>query len=83
MAGSRGPSGASLQRFLNDSSTVDWNDFLTPRCYHKILDLNVAAHTADIIVKFDPGAGCPFSSPRGRDHRHDARRHAPRFDHRQ
>jgi hypothetical protein len=51
--------------FRYDSSKVDWKDFLTEGCYYKILDVNEAAHTADIIVKFDPGARCLF-------HRHVA-----------
>jgi hypothetical protein len=65
MAGSLGPSRAIWQRLRYDSSKVDWKDFLTAGCYYKILDVNVAAHAADIIVKFDPGAGRLF-------HRHVA-----------
>jgi hypothetical protein len=51
--------------FQYDTSKVDWKDFLTDGCYYKILDVNVATHTADILVKFDPGARCLF-------HRHVA-----------
>ncbi|MGH7841186.1 MAG: cupin domain-containing protein [Candidatus Binataceae bacterium] len=51
--------------FRFDTSKVPWRDFLTDGCYYQILDVNVAAHTADMIVKFDPGARCLF-------HRHVA-----------
>lgn len=47
------------------TADIEWKDFLTEGCYYKILDVNPAAHTADIIVKFDPGARCLF-------HRHVA-----------
>ena len=52
-------------RFRFDTGNIQWRDFLTEGCFYQILDVNVAAHTADIIVKFDPGARCLF-------HRHVA-----------
>jgi hypothetical protein len=56
---------AISNRFRFDTGNFRWKDFLTEGCYYQILDVNVAAHTADIIVKFDPGARCLF-------HRHVA-----------
>ncbi|HLW70269.1 MAG TPA: hypothetical protein VKS22_06580 [Candidatus Binataceae bacterium] len=56
---------ATPNRFRFDTGNIQWKDFLTEGCYYQILDVNVAAHTADIIVKFDPGARCLF-------HRHVA-----------
>ena len=54
-----------LQNFRFDTKTVDWKDFITTGCYYKLLDVNVAARTADMIVKFEPGARCMY-------HRHVA-----------
>ncbi|MGE0683181.1 MAG: hypothetical protein AB7P69_20060 [Candidatus Binatia bacterium] len=55
----------ALKHFRFDTSEVDWKDFITAGCYYKLLDVNVAARTADMIVKFDPGARCMY-------HRHVA-----------
>ncbi len=55
----------SASDFRFDTRTVDWKDFITAGCYYKLLDVNVAARTADMIVKFDPGARCMY-------HRHVA-----------
>ena len=51
--------------FRFDTSKIEWKDFLTEGCYYRILDVNVEAHTADMLVKFEPGARCLF-------HRHVA-----------
>jgi hypothetical protein len=51
--------------FRFDTTNIPWKDFLTEGCYYRILDVNVEAHTADMLVKFDPGARCLF-------HRHVA-----------
>jgi hypothetical protein len=51
--------------FRFDTTNIPWKDFLTDGCYYRILDVNVEAHTADMLVKFDPGARCLF-------HRHVA-----------
>ena len=56
---------SSLRNFRFDTKEVDWKDFITAGCYYKLLDVNVAARTADMIVKFDPGARCMY-------HRHVA-----------
>ena len=54
-----------LRNFRFDTKEVDWKDFITTGCYYKLLDVNVAARTADMIVKFEPGARCMY-------HRHVA-----------
>jgi hypothetical protein len=54
-----------LKNFRFDTKDVDWKDFITAGCYYKLLDVNVGARTADMIVKFDPGARCMY-------HRHVA-----------
>lgn len=53
------------RNFCFDTKEVDWKDFITTGCYYKLLDVNVGARTADMIVKFEPGARCMF-------HRHVA-----------
>jgi hypothetical protein len=53
------------QSFRFDTKNIPWKDFLTEGCYYRILDVNVESHTADMLVKFDPGARCLF-------HRHVA-----------
>jgi hypothetical protein len=55
----------SLKNFRFDTQEVDWKDFVTTGCYYKLLDVNVAARTADMLVKFEPGARCLY-------HRHVA-----------
>ena len=54
-----------LRNFRFYTKEVDWKDFITAGCYYKLLDVNVGARTADMIVKFDPGARCMY-------HRHVA-----------
>jgi ChrR-like protein with cupin domain len=56
---------ASPSDFRFDSSKIEWKDFLTEGCYYRILDVNVEAHSADMLVKFDPGSLCLY-------HRHVA-----------
>ena len=55
----------SLKNFRFDTREVDWKDFITTGCHYKLLDVNVAARTADMLVKFEPGARCLY-------HRHVA-----------
>ena len=43
----------ALRNFRFDTKDVDWKDFITAGCYYKLLDVNVGARTADMIVKFD------------------------------
>ncbi len=59
------PNQSQLRNFRFDTKEVDWKDFITPGCYYKLLDVNVTARTADMIVKFEPGARCMY-------HRHVA-----------
>lgn len=49
---------AAERMFRFDSSAVEWKKFLTEGCYYRILDVNVPARTADMLVKFEPGARC-------------------------
>ena len=51
--------------FRFDTRNIKWKDFVTKGCYYRILDVNVAAHTVDMLVKFDPGCQCLY-------HRHVA-----------
>ena len=53
-------------KFAFDTSHIEWKPFITEGCYYKILDVNVPARTADMIVKFVPNARCL-------NHRHVAR----------
>lgn len=54
-----------LRNFRFDTKEMDWKDFITAGCYYKLLDVNVAARTADMLVKFEAGARCLY-------HRHVA-----------
>lgn len=54
-----------LRNFRFDTKDVDWKDFITTGCYYKLLDVNVATRTADMLVKFEAGARCMY-------HRHVA-----------
>ena len=56
---------SSLRNFRFDTNEVDWKDFITSGCYYKLLDVNVVTRTADMLVKFEPGARCLY-------HRHVA-----------
>ncbi len=52
--------------FRFDTTNVQWKKFVTEGCYYRIPDVNVPAPTADMLVKFEPGARCL-------NHRHVAR----------
>jgi hypothetical protein len=53
-------------KFRFDTTNIEWKNFVTDGCYYRILDVNVPARTADMLVKFEPGARCLH-------HRHTAR----------
>ena len=56
---------ANPPAFRFDTKHIEWKDFLTEGCYYRILDVNIPAHSADMLVKFEPGSRCLF-------HRHVA-----------
>jgi|GEM_PF-972037 hypothetical protein len=56
---------ATQGAFQFDASTVDWGDFFTPGTFYRILNVDVEAGTADMIVKFEPNSQCMY-------HRHAA-----------
>jgi quercetin dioxygenase-like cupin family protein len=51
--------------FRFDTSALDWKAFVTEGCFYRILDVNVPAQTAEMLVKFTPGGRCLY-------HRHVA-----------
>jgi quercetin dioxygenase-like cupin family protein len=51
--------------FRFDASTVEWGDFFTAGTFYRILNVDLAARTADMIVKFEPNSQCMY-------HRHAA-----------
>ena len=51
--------------FLYDTSAVDWRDFITEGCYYRLLNVDMAAKQADMLVKFEPNSQCMY-------HRHAA-----------
>ncbi|MGE3772369.1 MAG: hypothetical protein AB7I32_05550 [Gammaproteobacteria bacterium] len=53
-------------RFLYDAGTVEWHKFFTPGTYYRILNVDLAARSADMLVKFEPRSQCMY-------HRHAAR----------
>jgi hypothetical protein len=52
--------------FRFDTSDVDWRDFITDGCYYRLLDVDLDARQADMLVKFDRNSECLY-------HRHAAR----------
>lgn len=57
--------GKSPEGFRFDTSNVDWKPFVTDGCFYRILDVNVPARTAEMLVKFEPNGRCLW-------HRHSA-----------
>ena len=51
--------------FRYDTSALDWKPFVTEGCFYRILDVNVPARSAEMLVKFTPGGRCLY-------HRHVA-----------
>jgi len=51
--------------FQYDTSAIDWRDFITDGCYYELLNVDLDAGQADMIVKFDPNSQCMY-------HRHTA-----------
>ena len=58
-------SGNTNDGFRFDASTVDWGDFFTAGTFYRILNVDLQARTADMIVKFEPNSQCMY-------HRHAA-----------
>jgi quercetin dioxygenase-like cupin family protein len=48
--------GTGIFRF--DTSGTDWKPFVTEGCFYRILDVNVPARSAEMLVKFTPGGRC-------------------------
>ena len=57
--------GKDVGGFRFDTSAVDWKPFVTDGCFYRILDVDVPARTAEMLVKFTPGGRCLY-------HRHVA-----------
>ncbi|MEQ8496850.1 MAG: hypothetical protein RLW42_21750, partial [Gammaproteobacteria bacterium] len=38
----------------------EWADFFTPGTYYRILNVDLAARTADMLVKFSPNSQCMY-----------------------
>lgn len=51
-------SAAISAKFRFDTNEIEWKPFVTEGCYYRLLDVNVPARTADMIVKFEPNARC-------------------------
>ena len=56
---------SSINNFRFDTRDVDWKKFITNGCCYKLLAVDEAKQTADMIVKFEAGARCIY-------HRHVA-----------
>ena len=52
-------------RFQFDTRDVEWRDFITDGCFYKLLNVDLAARQADMLVKFEPNSECLY-------HRHAA-----------
>ena len=53
------------EKFRFDTSNVEWRDFITDGCYYKLLNVDLEARQADMLVKFDGNSECLY-------HRHAA-----------
>ena len=51
--------------FTYDASQIEWSKFFTPGTWYRLLHVDVAARTADMLVKFEPQSECMY-------HRHAA-----------
>lgn len=51
--------------FTYDTSQIAWGKFFTPGTWYRLLHVDVAARTADMLVKFEPQSECMY-------HRHAA-----------
>ncbi len=56
---------SDIESFRFDTSNTDWKPFVTDGCFYRILDVNVPARTAEMLVKFEPHGRCLY-------HRHAA-----------
>ncbi len=56
---------SDTESFRFDTSNTDWKPFVTDGCFYRILDVNVPARTAEMLVKFEPHGRCLY-------HRHAA-----------
>lgn len=59
------PASNKKQKFLHDTSAIDWRDFITAGCYYKLLNVDLKNGQADMIVKFEANSECLY-------HRHAA-----------
>jgi hypothetical protein len=53
------------KHFRFDTRDVEWRDFITDGCYYKLLNVDLVARQADMLVKFEPNSECLY-------HRHAA-----------
>lgn len=50
----------NVPAFRYDTAHVRWADFFTPGTYYRILNVDLAARTADMLVKFSPRSQCMY-----------------------
>ncbi len=48
--------------FSYDASKIEWSKFFTPGTWYRLLHVDVAARTADMLVKFEPQSECMYHS---------------------
>jgi len=53
-------------RYRYDAGAVQWHKFFTPGTWYRILNVDLPARSADMLVKFEPRSQCMY-------HRHAAR----------
>ena len=53
-------SAATPPVYRYDTSKVEWADFFTPGTYYRILNVDLEARTADMLVKFAPNSQCMY-----------------------
>lgn len=50
----------SLPAYRYDTTQVQWAKFFTPGTWYRIMNVDLAARTADMLVKFEPDSQCMY-----------------------
>lgn len=52
--------GRASAAFRYDDSGIEWRDFITEGCYYKLLNVDLAARQADMLIRFDANSQCMY-----------------------
>lgn len=48
----------NMEKYKYDTSKINWEPFITPGCFYKLLHVDVKSGIADMLVKFTPNSEC-------------------------